>query len=420
VFVAAPAMAAEVTVLDIDSDVEEVEGGFEVDITDELKDEVELEGDEDPERIPKESESYPALHPPVKANLSSVAAKAAAKARQETEKDATTLVEEGNVPGAIALYTEAMRSGGSTAMMLATRAALLLRQRRPCAAIRDCTAALRVNNSMVKAYRVRGAAHRRLGHWRKANRDLSEAQGLKFDTSTAELQRFVAAQVLKLDIAAEKRAQGVAAAPAPAKVPEPEPEKPQETPKEVLKDLDKGQAVVLTGLQKAPHLNGKRGVVERKDPRPAAQGRWEVELRMAGGSLEVKSLKRENIMTLNKADKAACKAWAAEEKKHREERREREEKEELAQYHRCVESTMAKLPLSETTRALLKQLHPKEALEIMDKSSDKTVVSNVDDFVAARAKLFLGQSDSDDEDLPGDGGAAYNPEDMPAKRARTQ
>mmetsp|Transcript_68706 Transcript_68706/g.201126 ORF Transcript_68706/g.201126 Transcript_68706/m.201126 type:complete len:418 (-) Transcript_68706:198-1451(-) len=414
-------MAAEVTVLDIDSDVEEVEGGFEVDVTEELKDEIDLEGEEDPERIPKETEPYPALHPPVKANLSGAAAKAAAKTRQDTEKDAAALVEEGNVPGAIQLYTEAMRSGGATAMMLATRAALLLRQRRPCACVRDCTAALRINGSMVKAYRVRAAAQRRLGHWRKAHHDLLEAQGLKFDTSTAELQRFVSAQVLKLDIAAERRAQGGGATSspaAPAAAPEPPAPAKPEASKEPMKDLDKGQAVVLTGLQKAPHLNDKRGVVERRDPRPAAQGRWEVELRMGGGCLEVKSLKRENIMTLNKADKAACRAWAAEEKKHREERRQREEKEELAQYHRCVDSTMVKLPLSDTTRALLRQLHPKEALEIMDKAGDKNVVSNVEDFVAARAKLYLGQSDSDEEEPPVNPEAPFDPEEMPAKRAR--
>uniref|UniRef100_A0A7S1W5Q0 Uncharacterized protein n=1 Tax=Alexandrium catenella TaxID=2925 RepID=A0A7S1W5Q0_ALECA len=414
------AAEAEVPVLDIDSDVEEVEEGFEVDITDELKEEADLNGEEDAERIPKETEAYPALHPPVKANLSTAASKAAAKTRQETEKDANTLIEEGNVPGAIQLYTEAMRSGGSTAMMLATRAALLLRQRRPCAAVRDCTAALRINASMVKAYRIRGAAHRRLGHWRKANRDLNEAQGLKFDAATAELQRFVAAQVLKLDITAEKGVQGSGAPAAPVKADTPPEKKLSEPPKEVLKDFDKGQAVVISGLLKAPQLNGKRGVVERKDPRPAAQGRWEVELRMEGGKLEVKSLKRENIMTLNKADKAACKAWVAEEKKHKEQRREKEEREELAQYHRCVDATMGKLPLSDTTRALLRQLHPKEALEIMDKAGDKTVVTNVDEFVSARAKLFLGQSDSDDEDLPNDVGGSYDPEEKPSKRPRSQ
>lgn len=29
--------------------------------------------------------------------------------------------------------------------------------------------------------------------------------------------------------------------------------------------LEKGQAVLLVGLQKAPHLNGRRGVVEREE-----------------------------------------------------------------------------------------------------------------------------------------------------------
>merc|ERR1719373_1217946 len=106
---------------------------------------------------------------------------------------------------------------------------------------------------------------------------------------------------------------------------------------EMLRDLDKGQAVVLCGLQRTPQLNGKRGVVERGDPRPASKGRWEIEVRLEGGRLEVKSLKRENIMTLNKADRAACKAWAAAEKQHKELRRHLEEREERSKYQKCVE-----------------------------------------------------------------------------------
>merc|ERR1719188_1021455 len=101
---------------------------------------------------------------------------------------------------------------------------------------------------------------------------------------------------------------------------------------DMLRDLDKGQAVVLCGLQKTPQLNGKRGVVERGDPRPASKGRWEVEVRLDAGRLEIKSLKRENIMTLNKAE------WAAEEKQHKEQRRQREEQEEQSKYQRCVDA----------------------------------------------------------------------------------
>merc|ERR1719373_708679 len=131
---------------------------------------------------------------------------------------------------------------------------------------------------------------------------------------------------------------------------------------EMLRDLDKGQAVVIGGLKNAPHLNGKRGVVERSDPRPASKGRWEVEVRLEEGRLEVKSLKRENIMTLNKADRAACKRWAAEEKRHKEERKQREEREENDKVRTCVDAKMSKLGVDEATQQLLRKLRPQEAL----------------------------------------------------------
>jgi len=269
---------------------------------------------------------------------------------------------------------------------------VLLSLKRPCAAIRDCTAALKVNASLVKAYRIRGAAHRKLGHWRKAHRDLSDAQGLKFDADTAELHKLVAT---RLGIPLSSIARGAfekAAAPAStppkrpaepapaqraARAPAPEPEIPPPAPMPALpgpklEDLEKGQAVVVTGLQNASHLNGRRGVVERCDPRPSARGRWEVELRQDFGRTEIKSLKRENIETVHKLDRAACKRWAAEEKKFKELRREREKREEEAQYRKCVEKKLEEMPgLEETTRSLVVELEPKDALALIDKAANE-------------------------------------------------
>jgi len=411
-------MAAGSTVLDVDSDIEELEGTFEVNVDEELRSDKgdELEGEEeDLDRVPREAEPFPLLFPPVRANLSAAMSKAYAKIRQDTEKDAGSLIDEGNVPGAIALYTEAMRSSGATAMMLTTRATLLLRQRRPCAAIRDCTAALRINASMVKAYRVRGAAHRKLGHWRRAHRDLSEAQGLKQDVATGELQRVVAAYVAKLDGTLKRNA-----APRPGEQLPPlqgaTPSAPAAAGHD-FKDLDKGQAVVIEGLLRAPHLNGKRGVVERSDPRPAARGRWEVELRMENGKLEVKSLKRENIVTLNKTDKAACRTWTQEERKHREERRQREEQEEQEQYQKCVEAKLSKLSVSAQTRKLLGALNPKKALSIIDKAGEASGKEDVDSFLASQARHSLSESDSED-DCEEEGGGTYDPEEPPLKKQK--
>merc|ERR1712039_628576 len=155
-------------------------------------------------------------------------------------------------------------------------------------------------------------------------------------------------------------------------------------------------AVILCGLQKAPQLNGKRGVVERGDPRPASKGRWEVEVRLEDGRLEIKSLKRENIMTLNKADRAACRQWANEEKKHKEERRQREEREAREKVRKCVDAKMGKLPINEATQQLLRKLCPQDALIVLDKVDGSQIV-NVNEFLTTQVKLLMDESDSDDQ-----------------------
>merc|ERR1712048_41527 len=96
-------------------------------------------------------------------------------------------------------------------------------------------------------------------------------------------------------------------------------------PSPANKEFDQGQAVIACNLKVAAHLNGKRGVVQRRDPHPARKGRWEVELRVADGKVEVVALKAENIMTLNKQDKLVCRAWMKEEKRHKDLIKKREE-----------------------------------------------------------------------------------------------
>lgn len=390
------------TVLEIDSDVEEVIlDAFAVELARQLKGEEDVGlPEDDPERLMRETEPYPPLPDPTEAHTSGERAKAAAQLRQQTEKEASTALAANDVQRAVDAYTLAMRTGGATGMMLANRAALMLKQKRPCAAIRDCTAALKINPSMAKAYRIRGIAHRKLGHWRKAHSDVNEAQALKFDTATADMQKFLAAQCLKLDIANGKKGNGAGAKPAGPERRDPISPEPASAARTVsastLKDLDKGQAVIISGLQKAPELNGRRGVVERCDPRPAARGRWEVELRMDGGKLEVKSLKRENITAISRTDKAARRAWALAEKAHREERQRREEQEERTKCLRCMEAKMSKWPINESTQALLRKLRPQDALSVLDKV-DGAQLANVNEFLTTQVKLLTEQSDSDDE-----------------------
>lgn len=393
------AHAMDGVVLEIDSDIEEVpKDAFTIELERQLRqeDEAGIE-DNDAERLRREMDKYPPLPDPAD-SASGERAKAAAQLRQQAEKEAAAALAGSDLQKAIDVYTLAMRTGGATAMMLANRAALLLKQRRPCAAIRDCTAALKINASMAKAYRIRAIAHRKLGHWRKAHSDVTEAQALKYDAGTAEMQRFLSSQLAKLD-GGKRKSDSTATQTKETGAVETRPSVPSgaqaAVPAAALPDLDKGQAVVISGLQKAPDLNGKRGVVQRADPRPASKGRWEVEVRLPGGLFEIKSLKRENISTLNRADRAACKAWAVEEKRHKEERRVREEREEMNKYKKCVEAKMAKMPISESMQNVLRKLKPQDALNVLDKVDSK--VSNVNEFLNTQVNLLTEQSDSDDE-----------------------
>merc|ERR1712217_646292 len=279
--------------------------------------------------------------------------------RKESEKQAEAL--KGDPEKAIAVYTEAMRVGGSTAMMLVNRAALLLQLARPGAAVRDCTAALKLNKTFFKAFRIRGGAHGKLGNCKKAHRDLHEAQRLKHDPTPRTL-RPLADPVIPPLVAF--------------------------TPEVHLPDLDKGQAVTLTGLKAAPHLNGKRAVVERKDPRATARGRWEVELRMEGGRAEIKSLKRENIATLNKIDKEGCRAWSLEEKKWKEDKAKREKLQEDFQYSKCVEGKLSKMSLSAAAQALVRKLGPQDALNLLDRAPTEEG-ADVEGFITNTAKAQL-------------------------------
>ncbi|CAE7206372.1 unnamed protein product [Symbiodinium natans] len=92
-------------------------------------------------------------------------------------------------------YTEVVDGGGGSALILAKRGELLLKERRPLAAIKDCGAALALNSDLGKAYRVRGIALRKLGRYREAKADLDQAQKLDFDEGVSIIEKFVTEKV---------------------------------------------------------------------------------------------------------------------------------------------------------------------------------------------------------------------------------
>ena len=100
-------------------------------------------------------------------------------------------LEDGDRKAGLEYLNQAVAVGGATAMLLTKRAELLLRLRRPVAAIRDCDNALSLNPDSGKAFRVRGLAHRALQKWERAHTDLANAQTIDFDEATEVVKRFV-------------------------------------------------------------------------------------------------------------------------------------------------------------------------------------------------------------------------------------
>jgi len=119
------------------------------------------------------------------------------------KSQAAAAAEDGDLKTALLRYTDACVGGGATALMLAKRGELLLKLRRPVAAIRDCSHALKLNPDIGKAFRVRGIAYRKLGRWSDAHNDLKEGQRLDYDEGTSAVQKFVAE---KVRVAEEKAA----------------------------------------------------------------------------------------------------------------------------------------------------------------------------------------------------------------------
>lgn len=125
-------------------------------------------------------------------------AKELSDSEQETvnslKEKAAEALEEADRVKALDFLNQAIAVGGARAMLLTRRADLLLKLKRPLAAIQDCDSALSLNPDSGKAFRIRGMAHRFLQNWSKAHADLASAQKIDFDDATEQVKRFVDAK----------------------------------------------------------------------------------------------------------------------------------------------------------------------------------------------------------------------------------
>jgi len=130
------------------------------------------------------------------------------------KQKAQDAIEDGDLKSAVTLLGEAFLLGGVTAMMLAKRAELLIKQKRYRATIADATLALSMNPDSAKAYKARGKARRFVGEYEGSAEDFSQAQKIDYDDSVADMHQWVQKRV---ELMKKKAKQEAKAAEAEAK-----------------------------------------------------------------------------------------------------------------------------------------------------------------------------------------------------------
>ncbi|CAG9530613.1 unnamed protein product [Cercopithifilaria johnstoni] len=88
---------------------------------------------------------------------------------------------EGNYEEAVMHFTNAIKLNPGLAVLHAKRANALLKLNKPNGAIRDCDKAISLNADSAQSYKFRGRAHRLLGNFVEAHRDLAMACKLDYD-----------------------------------------------------------------------------------------------------------------------------------------------------------------------------------------------------------------------------------------------
>eukprot|EP00270_Netrium_digitus_P019503 TRINITY_DN76_c0_g1_i3.p1 TRINITY_DN76_c0_g1~~TRINITY_DN76_c0_g1_i3.p1 ORF type:complete len:394 (-),score=132.66 TRINITY_DN76_c0_g1_i3:197-1378(-) len=113
------------------------------------------------------------------------------EAAQAAKSKAMEALAEENYAEALQHLTVAIVSNPSSSILYGNRAMVLVKMKKPNAAIRDCDAALKLNPDSARAYKSRGEAKALLGMWEAAAEDLRLASRLDYDEEVAEFQKKV-------------------------------------------------------------------------------------------------------------------------------------------------------------------------------------------------------------------------------------
>ncbi|XP_061567296.1 hsc70-interacting protein [Cololabis saira] len=116
----------------------------------------------------------------------------------EKKVEAIDALGEGDLQKALDLFTEAIKLNPRVAVLYAKRASVFIKMQKPNAAIRDCDRAISINPDSAQPYKWRGKAHRLLGHWEEATRDLATACKLDYDEDASAMLKEVQPKANKI------------------------------------------------------------------------------------------------------------------------------------------------------------------------------------------------------------------------------
>ncbi|KAM4535433.1 hsc70-interacting protein [Fundulus diaphanus] len=116
----------------------------------------------------------------------------------EKKIEAINALGEGDLQKALDLFTEAIKLNPRLAILYAKRASVYIKMQKPNAAIRDCNRAISINPDSALPYKWRGKAHRLLGHWEEAAKDLATACKLDYDEDASALLKEVQPKANKI------------------------------------------------------------------------------------------------------------------------------------------------------------------------------------------------------------------------------
>ncbi|XP_018523179.1 hsc70-interacting protein [Lates calcarifer] len=116
----------------------------------------------------------------------------------EKKMEAINALGEGDLQKALDLFTEAIKLNPCLAILYAKRASVFIQMEKPNAAIRDCDRAISINPDSAQPYKWRGKAHRLLGHWEEAARDLATACKLDYDEDASAMLKEVQPKANKI------------------------------------------------------------------------------------------------------------------------------------------------------------------------------------------------------------------------------